>query len=148
MIQFGNQEILENVWWTCVNGQFFFSCAMQGKGSSFPDQRWNRYPLQWNRRVSTTRPPGSPSMVSFKLANSQEVFFLAGASERSVYIHFETHTRTEHFKILDCDPDQGQNVMVFMRNIDRQMKSNLDFWILGCNYIVSVKSVLGLFVIF
>lgn len=38
--------------------------------------------------------------------------------------------------------------MVFMRNIDRQMKSNLDFWILGCNYIVSVKSVLGLFVIF
>ena len=45
---------------------------------------------------------GSPSMVSFKLANSQEVFFLAGASERrSVYIHFETHTRTEHFKIVD-----------------------------------------------
>lgn len=45
---------------------------------------------------------GSPSMVSFKLANSQEVFFLAGASERrSVYIHFETHTRTEHFKTVD-----------------------------------------------
>lgn len=38
--------------------------------------------------------------------------------------------------------------MVFMRNMDRQMKSNLDFWILCCNYVVSVKSVLGLFVIF
>ena len=38
--------------------------------------------------------------------------------------------------------------MVFMRNTDRQMKSNLDFWILCCNYVVSVKSVLGLFVIF
>ena len=38
--------------------------------------------------------------------------------------------------------------MVFMRNINRKIKSNLDFWILCCNYIVSGRSVLGLFVIF
>ena len=28
VIQFGNKKILENVWWTCVNDQFLFSCAM------------------------------------------------------------------------------------------------------------------------
>lgn len=30
MIQFGNQEILDNVWWTCVNGQFFFQLCHAG----------------------------------------------------------------------------------------------------------------------
>lgn len=44
---------------------------------------------------------GSPSMVSSELANSQEVFFFAGASERrSGYIHLETH--------------QGQNILRFL----------------------------------
>ena len=44
---------------------------------------------------------GSPSMVSFELANSHEVSFFAGVSERrSGYIHFETH--------------QGQNILRFL----------------------------------
>lgn len=41
-------------------------------------------------------------MVSFELASSQEVFFFAGASEKtSVYIHFETHGKTVYFRVPD-----------------------------------------------
>lgn len=41
-------------------------------------------------------------MVSFELASSQEVFFFAGASEKtSAYTHFETHERTVHLRVPD-----------------------------------------------
>ena len=62
-----------------------FGCTTQHAGSQFPDQGSNPHPLQWNRGLLTTGPPGK-SLISLGISIPSLAFNSAYMSLINVFI--------------------------------------------------------------